>query len=155
MVDVAIEKVRLNLQNQFNMKSKLLLLISTFLLTSVIAMASGNITNCGNPNPNPGKKEDIGGSVHSDAKKPLKDVSITAYLSSRKEKVVVTDGCGSFSFDDLKAGTYKFVFEKQGYKKVVKENVAVKVDEAFQLNIEMVMDEEHDMLPSPQHFIYN
>jgi hypothetical protein len=135
------------------MKSKILLLISTFVLGCFIAKASGNVTNCGEPTP--GKKEDIGGSVHSDAKKPLKDVSITAYLSSKKEKVVITDGCGSFSFDDLKAGNYKLVFEKQGYKKVVRENVAVKVDEAFQLNIEMVQDNEHDLLPSPMHFIYN
>jgi hypothetical protein len=136
------------------MKSKILLLISTFVFASFIAKASDNVTTkCGAPTP--GKKEDIGGSVHSDAKKPLKDVSITAYLSSKKEKVVITDGCGSFSFDDLKAGNYKFVFEKQGYRKVVKENVSVKVDEAFQLSIEMVQDSEQDILPSPMHFIYN
>jgi len=135
------------------MKSKILLLISTFVLASFLAMATGNVTKCGNPGP--GKKEDIGGSVHTDAKKPLKDVSITAYLDSKKEKVVITDGCGSFSFDDLKGGNYKFVFEKQGYKRVVKENVTVKVDEAFQLNIEMIMDSEQDILPSPMHFVYN
>ena len=135
------------------MKSKILLLISAFVFASFFANASGNVTSCGNPSPNPGKKEDIGGNVHSGtAKKPLKDVSITAYLDSKKEKVVITDGCGSFSFEDLKGGTYKFVFEKQGYRKVVKENVMVKVDEAFQLNIEMVEDAEQDILPSPMHF---
>ena len=132
------------------MKSKILLLISTFVLASFFAKAGSSVINCGDPNP--GKKEDIGGSVHNDTKKPLKDVSITAYLDSKKEKVVITDGCGSFSFDDLKGGNYKFVFEKQGYKKVVKENVMVKVDEAFQLNIEMIQDAEQDILPSPMHF---
>ena len=135
------------------MKWKILLLISTFVLTSFLAKAGDNVIKCGNPGP--GKKEDIGGSVHSEAKKPLKDVSITAYLDSKKEKVVVTDGCGSFSFDDLKGGMYKLVFEKQGYKKVVKENVMVKVDEAFQMNIEMLQDTEQDILPSPMHFVYN
>lgn len=133
------------------MKSKILLLISTFVFAAIFAKASGNVTNCGNPSPS--KREDIGGSVHSDTKKPLKDVSITAYLDSKKEKVVLTDGCGSFSFDDLKGGVYKLVFEKQGFKKVVKENVVIKVDEAFQLNIEMVEDAEQDILPSPMHFI--
>ena len=35
----------------------------------------------------------------------------------KKEKVVITDGTGAYSFDDLKPGVYKFVFEKEGYKK--------------------------------------
>ena len=108
-----------------------------------------------NVDPGLGKKEDIMGSVmNADGKKPLKDVSITAYLSSKKEKVVITDGTGAYAFDDLKPGVYKFVFEKEGYKKVVKEKVTVKVDEAFQLDIEM-LEENADVMPSPSHFLYN
>lgn len=136
-------------QNQCDMKPKILLLISMFVLASCIASASDK-------NPEPGKKEDIVGLVmNGDTKKPLKDVSITAYLSSKKEKVVITDESGEFSFDNLKGGVYKFVFEKHGYRKVVKENVTVKVDEGFQLKIEMLQDAEPDLLPSPSHFIYN
>ena len=128
------------------MKPKFLLLISIFVLGSVIAKASTD----------PGKKDDIMGSViNADGKKPLKDVYITAYLSSKKEKVVITDGTGAYSFDDLKPGVYKFVFEKEGYKKVIKEKVTVKADEGFQLDIEMLLDAATDVMPSPSHFLYN
>jgi uncharacterized membrane protein len=130
------------------MKPKTLLLIATFVLGSLIAKAKVD--------PDPGRKDDIMGSVmNAEGKKPLKDVSITAYLSSKKEKVVITDGTGAYAFDDLKPGIYKFVFEKEGYKKVVKEKVTVKVDEAFQLDIEMLEDNSADVMPSPSHFLYN
>jgi hypothetical protein len=76
-----------------------------------------------------GKKDDINGLVtHSESKKPMKDVTVTAYLVSKKEKFVMTDDAGSFSFDELKPGTYKFVFEKAGFKRVTKEKVVVKTD---------------------------
>jgi len=131
------------------MKPKTLLLISTLILGSLIAKAS-------NTDPGIGKKEDILGNVlNAEGKKPLKDVSVTAYLSSKKEKVVITDGTGTYAFDDLKPGIYKFVFEKEGYKKVVKEKVTVKVDEAFQLDIEMLEENGADVMPSPSHFLYN
>jgi len=128
------------------MKPKFLLLISFFVLGSLIAKA----------NTDPGKKDDIMGSVTgAEGKRPLKDVCITAYLCSKKEKVVITDGTGAYSFDDLKPGVYKFVFEKEGYKKVVKEKVTVKVDEGFQLDIEMLQDNTTDVMPSTSHFLYN
>lgn len=131
------------------MKPKTLLLIFTFVFGSLLAKANGN-------DPGIGKKEDIMGSVvNADGKKPLKDVSVTAYLSSKKEKIVITNGSGSYSFDDLKPGVYKFVFEKEGYKKVVKEKVCVKVDEGYQLDIEMAQDNADDMVPSLSHFLYN
>ena len=131
------------------MKTKTLLLISTFVLGSLIVKANRS-------DPVTGKKQDILGSVlTAEGKKPLKNVSVTAYLYSKKEKVVITDGTGAYSFDDLKPGLYKFVFEKEGFKKVVKEKVCVKVDEAFQMDIEMLEDEAADLMPSPSHFLYN
>jgi len=129
------------------MKPKTLLLIFTFIFGSVMARANGT---------DPGKKVDIMGSVvTAEGKKPLKDVSVTAYLSSKKEKIVITTGSGSYAFDDLKPGLYKFVFEKEGFKKVVKEKVCVKVDEGFQMDIEMLQDNSEDLMPSPSHFLYN
>jgi len=129
------------------MKPKTLLLISTFLFGCFLAKANGN---------DPGKKEDIMGSVfNAEGKKPLKDVSVTAYLSSKKEKVTITNGSGVYAFDDLKPGVYKFVFEKDGFKKVVKEKVCVKVDEGYQMDIEMLQDSPADVMPSPSHFLYN
>jgi len=128
------------------MKPKFLLLIAFFVLGSFVAKA----------NTDPGKKDDIMGSViGAEGKKPLKDVCITAYLCSKKEKVVITDGTGAYSFDDLKPGVYKFVFEKEGYKKVIREKVTVKVDEGFQLDIEMLQDNSTDVMPSTSHFLYN
>jgi hypothetical protein len=119
----------------------------SFALGSIIARANGN---------DPGKKEDIMGSVvNAEGKKPLKDVSVTAYLSSKKEKVVITNGSGTYAFDDLKPGVYKFVFEKEGFKKVIKEKICVKVDEGFQMDIEMLLDNSEDLMPSPSHFLYN
>jgi len=88
----------------------------------------------------------------SDSKKPLKDVSVTAYSLSKKEKTVQTDETGNYSFDELKPGTYKFVFEKVGFKKVTKEKVIVKTDETFQLNIEMISSGDFELKPSPFHF---
>ena len=129
------------------MKPKTLLLIATFILGCLIARAN---------NDDPGKREDIMGNVfNSEGKKPLKDVSVTAYLSSKKEKVVITDGSGVYAFDDLKPGVYKLVFEKEGFRKVVKEKVCVKVDEGFQMDIEMLQENAADVMPSPSHFLYN
>jgi len=82
----------------------------------------------------------------------LKDVNVTAYLVSKKEKTVTTDEVGNYSFDELKPGTYKFVFEKAGFKKVTKEKVVVKTDEGFQLNIEMIENKDFELVPSPLHF---
>jgi hypothetical protein len=98
------------------------------------------------------KKTDVtGGVYHHETKKPLNNVTITAY-TSKKEKVVSSDANGTFSFDDLKPGTYTFVFEKEGYKKVTKEKTIARADEAHQLNIHMQEHEVFDFTPGPSHF---
>ena len=103
--------------------------------------------------PGAGKKDELNGIViHAESKKPLKDVSVTAILISKKEKVVMTDEDGSFAFDELKPGTYKFIFEKTGFKKITKEKVVIKTDEAFQLNIEMIESDDFEIMPSPFSF---
>ena len=127
------------------MKPKFLLLV-IFMLGFAVA----NATPAG---PGEGKKDELNGFViHADSKKPLKDVSVTAILVSKKEKVVITDDEGSFAFDELKPGTYKFVFEKAGFKKITKEKVVIKTDEAFQLNIEMIESSDYEIMPSPFSF---
>ena len=106
-----------------------------------------------NGGPGDGKKDELNGTVvHSDTKKPLKDVSVTAVLVSKKEKIVFTEENGTYAFDELKPGTYKFIFEKAGFKKITKEKVVIKTNEAFQLNIEMITQNDFDILPSPFHF---
>jgi hypothetical protein len=102
-----------------------------------------------------GKKEDpdISGMViHSESGKPLKDVFITAYNAAHKEKFTLSNANGNFNLTDLRPGTYKFVFEKDGFKRVVKEKIILRSNEDVQLNVEM-MEEEiiFDLLPSPFH----
>jgi hypothetical protein len=129
------------------MKSKLLLLFCIALFGFTAAKATGTEPPCN------GKKNDINGSVtESENKKPVSEVNVTAYLSLKKEKVVTTNEEGNYAFDDLKPGTYKFVFEKLGYRKIVKEKVVIKTDEAFQMNIEMIQNNDFDLVPTPFHF---
>lgn len=134
------------------MKQKILLL-GFSLLGFVAAKAAGIDPGGPGTGPGDGKKDDVNGLViHAETRKPLKDVSITAYNVTRKEKVVITDEDGSFSFEDLKPGTYKFVFEKAGYRKSTKEKVLIKTDEGFQMNIEMIENKDFDIIPSPGSF---
>ena len=127
------------------MKPKIFLLSISLL---VFAIAKAN-TDPSDKN----KINEVNGVIFdSEHKKPLKDVTITAYSVSKKEKIVQTDEAGIFSFDELKSGTYKFVFEKVGFKKVTKEKVVIKTDETFQLNIEMIENKDLELMPSPFHF---
>lgn len=119
-----------------------------------VAVAKANTGPDPDPiDPEKGKKNDLAGVIlHGESKKPLKDVTVTAYLVSKKEKAVQTDESGNYGFEELKPGTYKFVFEKSGYKRVTKEKVVVKTDEAFQLNIEMIESKDFTIVPSPLLF---
>lgn len=129
------------------MKSKVFLL-AFCLFGFVVAKANDN-----GPGEDDGKRDELNGTViNSESKKPLKDVNVTAYLISKKEKVVITNDEGDFAFDELKPGTYKFVFEKAGFKKITKEKVIIKTDEAFQMNIEMIESNEFEIMPSPFYF---
>lgn len=126
------------------MKQKLLLLaISIFGFAATKA-------NAGISDPGDGKKDELNGIViHSETKKPIKNVCVTAVLVTKKEKVVATDDTGGYAFDELKPGTYKFIFEKVGYRKITKDKVVIKTDEAFKMDIEMIESLDFDIMPSP------
>lgn len=126
------------------MKSKLFFLTLVFTATAFAARAN----NTDPTNGEESKKTDIaGGVIHTDTKKPLSNVSVTAYSAAKKEKVVYTDANGNYSFNELRAGTYKLVFEKSGYKKITREKVIIRPDEGCQLNIEMDNEDEMQILP--------
>jgi len=140
----------LQIKNKIAMKPKILLL-AIGLLGFAAVKANSSVV----PDPVTEKKkvDEVNGIIFdSEHKKPLKDVTVTAYSTSKKEKTMQTDDAGNYSFDELKPGVYKFVFEKAGFKKVTKEKVVVKTDETFQLNIEMVQSPDLEMMPSPFHF---
>ena len=129
------------------MKSKLLLLTLAFSFTALLA----NANNGGQSGPGLGeenKKNDIGGGVvNAETRKPISNVNVIAYANSKKEKTVLTDANGNYFFDDLKPGTYKLVFEKNGYRKVVKEKVTIRSDEGCQVNIEMQDEDDLQIIP--------
>jgi len=130
------------------MKFRVLLLTLVFATVSVVASANNGIGD--NP-PGVGeesKKNDIaGGVIHADTKKPLNNVSVTAYSANKKEKVVLTDAGGNYAFNELKPGTYKLVFEKDGYKKITKERVTIRPDEGCQINVELNEEENLQIIP--------
>lgn len=124
------------------------LLIAVFVFTATIATAGTREGELNRVDP-----EDVYGSViHAGKDKPLKDVIITAFLQSKKEKIVLTNTNGEYGIDNLPAGTYKIVFEKDGFRKVVKEKVIIKPNSGIELNIEMEA-KGFDLGPSPFHFI--
>ena len=129
------------------MKNKPIFLLMTCLLAGIFSYA-----NTGGKE----KKEDpdmVGIVITAEGKKPIKDVSITAYNTTKKEKIAVSDINGNFNLIDLKPGTYKFVFEKDGFKKVVREKIILKTNEDYQMNIEMSEDDAlFDLMPSPFRF---
>lgn len=126
------------------MKQKLLVLA-----VSLLGYATAQATESGPGGPGIGKRDDLNGTVlHSESKKPLEGVTVTAIFQTRKEKIILTDEGGSYAFDELKAGTYKFIFEKAGYRKIVKDKVVIRTDEAFQMNIEMIENSNIELMPS-------
>jgi hypothetical protein len=130
------------------------ILLST--LIGVLGCLFVNATEI-DPNEGPGKGVDEmnGNVVDAETKKPLKDVTITAYTASKKEKYVLTDDQGKYGFEDLKPGIYKIVFEREGYKKVTREKIVIRTDETFQMNIEMIENPDFNLMPSPFHLMDN
>jgi 5-hydroxyisourate hydrolase-like protein (transthyretin family) len=125
------------------MKLRSLALSIVFLASACVAKANTGIETNGE-----NSKTDIaGGVVHADTKKPLHNVQVIAYMANKKEKSVLTDHNGQFTFDDLKPGTYKLVFEKDGYKKTTKDKVQIRGDEGYQFNIEMSEVESFLLMP--------
>lgn len=126
------------------MKPKLILLSLFTLGTFLFAKASTTPEEAAAT-----KKADIiGGVHHSETKKPLASVTVTVYSAQKREKVVFTDNNGNYNFADLKEGTYKFVFEKEGYKKVTKDKVVVGGVAGIELNIQMTEHSTFDFMPS-------
>jgi hypothetical protein len=97
--------------------------------------------------------ESVFGKVFSDdSNRPLKDVTITAVLLNKKEKFTLSDTDGEYGISELKPGVYKIIFEKDGYRKVVKEKVTIKANAPIELNVEMEQGLFFDLAPSPLHF---
>ena len=90
--------------------------------------------------------------LREDSKRPIQNVTVTAIMLNKKEKYTITDTEGEFGIEELKPGMYKFIFEKDGYRRVVKERVNIKLNEPIELNIEMEYL-TYNMVPSPFRFL--
>ena len=120
------------------------LLLLTLVFSAAALLARANTT----PGAGESSKTDIaGGVLDADTRKPLGNVSVTAYSISKKEKMVMTDIAGNYSFNELKPGTYKLVFEKTGFKRVTRDKLIIRSDEGAQLNIEMEDEETFQIVP--------
>jgi hypothetical protein len=97
--------------------------------------------------------ESVFGKIFSeDSNKPLKDVTITAVLLNKKEKFTLSDTEGEYGISEMKPGVYKIIFEKDGYRKVVKDRVTIKANTQIEMNIEMEQNSFFNLAPSPMHF---
>ncbi|RYY89489.1 MAG: carboxypeptidase regulatory-like domain-containing protein [Chitinophagaceae bacterium] len=132
------------------MKLRLLMISGMIAGASCAAKASDAPPGAGEENV---RKSDVAGGVfHNESRKPLGNVTVTAYSANKREKVVTTTSAGTYSFDDLKPGTYTFVFEKAGYRKVVREKTIQRVDQASELNVLLEEHSTYDFTPGPAHF---
>lgn len=125
------------------------LLLFTLLFSALTFSASAN------NKPDPGTSGiDLSGEVtDADNKKPLSNVTISIISHETKEKKqIVTDNYGGFSCSDIKAGFYKLIFQRDGYKKLVKEKVFLKEDSNLGLSIQM-MEAEDDFQLIPNIFL--
>ena len=136
------------------MKNKLQLLLITGILISGSVFANNGNGSCNGAKDKKGDPDMVGTITFNETGKPIRDVSVSAYSISKKEKVAISDANGNFLLADLKPGVYKLVFQKDGYQKVVREKIVLKTNEEFQLNIQMAEDESiFDLMPSPFKFI--
>jgi len=83
--------------------------------------------------------------VNASTKKPLADVTITATNTVSKTELIVTTDCnGQYKLSQLPAGTYKFKFEKESFRSVEKNNIAIKLESPMKMNIEIVNYKDED-----------
>lgn len=123
------------------------LLVTVFVFSAVIVKAN---IDPANPETPVNKIREINGMIiDAETKKGLKEVKVTIYTASKKEKSVITDKTGKFAMNELKAGDYKLVFEKEGYLRHTLEKISIKPEETFQVNIELTEDTEMMFIASP------
>lgn len=96
----------------------------------------------------------VSGIITDDYNKPLRDVSIKAVAETSKEHITATSATnGSYSLVLLKPGIYKLVFEKEGYKRVIKEKIKITDKEMPPVMIEMpLLAPYSERGPSLWHF---
>lgn len=87
--------------------------------------------------------------VDATSKKPIAEVTITAiHATTKAEHQISTDINGNFKILQLPNGNYKLKFEKNNYKSVEKNNIAIKQDNTTKLNIEIGVEKAEESYES-------
>jgi hypothetical protein len=77
--------------------------------------------------------------VDASTKKPLADVVVTARSPALQgEQVVLTSAAGFFQIPGLPVGSYSLAFEKDGYKRSERDDVAVYANVTYRVNAELL-----------------
>jgi hypothetical protein len=80
-----------------------------------------------------------GSVINAQDKSPLTDVVVTATSPDLQgEQVVVTDASGFFRIPDLPSGTYSVKYEKDGFKPLTRDGVALRTDATIRVNAELL-----------------
>ncbi len=91
-------------------KAIFFILITVFSSTLVFAQPSGGVK----------------GRVRDSRDKSIAEVRVTARQNGKDLKTVLTDGKGDFVLDNLEAGNYNILFDKNGYNSAVRYDVEIK-----------------------------
>jgi hypothetical protein len=77
--------------------------------------------------------------VDASTRRPLADVVVTATSPALQgEQVVVTNAAGFFQIPGLPVGSYFLAFEKDGYKRFQRDDVAVHANITYRVNAELL-----------------
>lgn len=96
------------------------------------------------------------GTVTDNYDRPVADVNVIAIPETAPQETVTvfSNRNGNYNLPLLKPGVYRLVFEKDGYKKLVKEKVTISRDASTKaLNVEIIlMPRFSERGPSVWHF---
>ncbi len=104
-------------------KAIFFILITVFSSTLVFAQPSGGVK----------------GRVRDSRDKSIAEVRVTARQNGKDLKTVLTDGKGDFVLDNLEAGNYNIVFDKNGYNSAVRYDVEIKKNKTRDLGSRLVL----------------
>lgn len=97
----------------------------------------------------------VKGKVRNSKGNGIPNTTITARKDGKDVKSVKSDAKGNFVLDGLKAGTYNFVFEADGYNSGLLANVEVKPDKIRELSDRLILGVDQGTLVLIKGSVFN